>query len=374
MGEERDGGFGLEEELEDNETNEGFEFPPPERKVVTSAYDLSIQTLLEQWEGKILELPEIQRDYVWDDARASRLIESLLLNIPIPVVYFAETAEANYEIVDGHQRIKTVVRYLRNQFRLKALAVLAEYNGKRFFELPEREQRFLRMRTIRAIIISADSHPNMKFEVFERLNTGSIALNAQELRNSLYRGSFNRMLKDLVTDAEFRDLIGTAKPRKRMVDQELILRFFALLDGYPDYRPPLKRFLNEFMDSVRDADQDYLASCQARFSATVTRVAEAFGDGAFRISDAQGKPVEKPVVRALFDAQMLAMAHVTRSDLRNLRPAIATEMAALYRNPEFVESLRRATGDRARVRFRVERVARALSAAGAAPAIPPSWG
>jgi hypothetical protein len=374
MGEDRDGGFGLEEELEDNETNEGFEFPPPERKVITSAYDLSIQTLLEQWEGRILELPEIQRDYVWDDARASRLIESLLLNIPIPVVYFAETADANYEIVDGHQRIKTVVRYLQNQFRLKSLAVLAEYNGKRFFELPEREQRFLRMRTIRAIIISADSHPNMKFEVFERLNTGSIALNAQELRNSLYRGSFNRMLKELVTEPEFRRVIGTAKPRKRMVDQELVLRFFALLDGYPEYRPPLKRFLNEFMESVRDADEGYLASCRTRFTATVGSVDEAFGEGAFRISDARGRPVEKPVVRALFDAQMLTMAHVSSPDLRELRPAIAREMAALYHDQEFVESLRRATGDRARVRYRLERVATALRAAGAAPEIPASWG
>ncbi|MBA3688731.1 MAG: DUF262 domain-containing protein [Chloroflexi bacterium] len=125
-----------------------------------------MHTLVDQWNSEILVLPEIQREYVWDDARASRLIESLLLNIPIPVVYFAETPDAKYEVIDGHQRIRSIVRFLKNQFRLRSLAVLTEYNGKHYFELPEREQRFLTMRSIRAVIIGSDSHPNMKFEIF----------------------------------------------------------------------------------------------------------------------------------------------------------------------------------------------------------------
>src|SRR5215211_717978 len=112
-------------DLGEVEPGESYTFPPPERKVVTQAYDLSIQTLLEQWDNRILELPEIQRGYVWDEARASRLIESLLLNIPIPVVYFAETEDAKWEIIDGHQRIKSIVRFVNNEFALSSLTVLS---------------------------------------------------------------------------------------------------------------------------------------------------------------------------------------------------------------------------------------------------------
>jgi hypothetical protein len=173
-------------DLGEVEPGESYTFPPPERKVVTQSYDLSIQTLIEKWKDQTLQLPEIQRGYVWDDPRASRLIESLLLNIPIPVVYFAEREDAIWEIIDGHQRIRSVVRYVNNEFPLSSLMILGEIAGLRFFQLPSREQRYLLTRTMRAVVLSPESPPNTKFEVFERLNTGSLALNAQELRNSLY--------------------------------------------------------------------------------------------------------------------------------------------------------------------------------------------
>jgi Protein of unknown function DUF262 len=173
-------------DLGEMEGEEDFVFPPTERRLITQPLDLSIQTLLEQWDNKLLILPEIQREYVWDNGKASRLIESLILNIPIPVLYFSETQEAKYEIIDGHQRVRSIVRYLSNEFVLSGVAVLREYKGLRFHQLPDREQRFLRMRTLRTIIISVESHPNMKFEIYERLNTGAILLNAQELRNSVY--------------------------------------------------------------------------------------------------------------------------------------------------------------------------------------------
>jgi uncharacterized protein with ParB-like and HNH nuclease domain len=96
---------------EADEADESEGFPPAERKVVTQSYDLSVQTLKERWDTDELLLPEIQREYVWDNPRASRLIESLLLNIPIPVLYFAETDDAKWEIFDGHQRVRSVVRF-----------------------------------------------------------------------------------------------------------------------------------------------------------------------------------------------------------------------------------------------------------------------
>ena len=136
------------EALEEIEGDEPFDFPPPERKINTQPYDLSVQTLLEQWNDNLLGIPEIQRQYVWDNGRASRLIESLLLNIPVPPLYFAETQDARFEVIDGHQRVQSIARYLSNEFGLSGLQVLAELKGKRFHQIPEREQRYLRTRSL----------------------------------------------------------------------------------------------------------------------------------------------------------------------------------------------------------------------------------
>lgn len=349
-------------ELAENETDESF--PPAERKIITQPYDLSVQTLLDQWHAEALILPETQREYVWDNARASRLIESLLLNIPIPVLYFAETADAKWEIIDGHQRIRSVVRYADNEFALSSLVVLAELKRLRFHQLPEREQRFLKTRTMRAVVISAESHENMKFEIFERLNTGAISLTAQELRNSIFRGPLNRLLHDLARETLFREAIGTKYPRGRMVDEELILRFFAMREGLSGYRPPLKTFLNAYMRDHQSPSDADLQDLRQVFLSTLARLHSIFDDRAFRIADSSGTALENAVNRAVFDAQMLAFSWVADDDLAANRDAILQNLATLYEDEEFLDAISRATGDRARTLFRVTAVTAALRESG----------
>jgi hypothetical protein len=333
-------------DLGEMEGEEDFVFPPTERRLVTQPLDLSIQTLLEQWDNKLLILPEIQREYVWDNGKASRLIESLILNIPIPVLYFSETQEAKYEIIDGHQRVRSIVRYLNNEFVLSGVAVLREYKGLRFHQLPDREQRFLRMRTLRTIIISVESHPNMKFEIYERLNTGAILLNAQELRNSVYRGAFNDLLHQLSRGATFRQMIGTKVPRKRMVDEELILRFFSLHSGLETYRTPLKRFLNNYMQRVRNADPDEIGNLRSTFEGATKMVHTLLGTTAFRVVNHDTGTIEPAVNRALFDAQMISSCWV-ESDVAEIEIArVRRELAGLFGDELFMDSIQRATGDR----------------------------
>ena len=251
----------------ETDSGESFEFPPPERRISTQPYDLSLQTLKEKWDQKELVVPEMQREYVWDSGRASRLLESLLLNIPVPPIYFAERPDSVLEVVDGHQRVSSIVRYLNNEFALSGLGILSEYLRLRFHKLPEKEQSFLKSRSLRAVVIGRDSHPNMKFEVFERLNTGGIALNAQELRNSLFRGALNQTIRRLARECDsFRGTIGSLRPRKRMVDEELILRWFAFRDNFKNYRPPLKRFLNEYMDANKDRGKPWLDEREVHFT------------------------------------------------------------------------------------------------------------
>lgn len=348
---------------EPDESEEQPEFPPAERKLVTNAYDLSVATLLEQWNDDVLVVPKIQREYVWDNGRASRLIESLLLNIPIPVVYFNEKSDATYEIIDGHQRIRSIVRYLANEFALSGIEVLAEYRRKRFHELPAREQRFLRMRILRAIIISHESHPNMKFEVFQRLNTGSVALRAQELRNSMYRGAFNELLKELVAEPTFRAVTGFPKARKRMVDEELILRFFALREGIEDYRPSLKRFLNRHMNAVKDADESQIEEWRNLFVETVAKVERLFGTPAFRFIELETGKMERNLNSALFDAQMLTATFASIPEDLDTSEARAAGQA-LFENQEFLDASRRATGDRSRTHTRVRMMSEAVTSGG----------
>jgi hypothetical protein len=132
--------------------------------------------------------------------------------------------------------------------------------------LPDREQRFLRTRVIRAIIISAESHESVKFEIFERLNTGSVALNAQEIRNSIYRGTLNDFLKELEEESSFRTCIGSRTPRRRLVDRELVLRFLALRERLASYRPPLLRFLNSYMADNQSPPDEFLQEHRSIFS------------------------------------------------------------------------------------------------------------
>jgi hypothetical protein len=254
---------------------------------------------------------------------------------------------------------------LKNEFRLSGLNVLSEFKGLRYHQLPDREQRFLTARMMRAVVISIDSHPNMKFEIFERLNTGAVILNAQELRNSLYRGPFNSLLREIVRDPTYRICIGTSNPRKRMVDEELALRFFALSSDLPNYRPPQKRFLNDYMLSVQHAEQPLLDELETAFVRTVGRIREIWGPAAYKITDGKGRTTERSPNRALFDAQMLAFNLVPVStEVGDFKKEIIREFAKLYRSDEFMDSISLATGDRSRTLYRVSEALRALRSAG----------
>lgn len=337
-----------------------------EMKLATQSYDLSINTLLEQWNDGTLQLPEIQREYVWDNGRASRLVESILLNIPIPVVYFSETEEVQYLIIDGHQRILSIVRYIRNDFPLSGLKILGPLTGKRFNQLPAREQRLLRTRVIRAIIIGADSDDLMKFEVFERLNTGSIALNAQEIRNSTHRGPMNELIRTLVLDKSFRSCIGTTKPRPRFSDNELILRYFALSAGWKSYRPPLKKLLNDYLTKANGYSTSEHFALESDFRNVATLLHAVIGKGAFRVTDSHGQPIDRAVNRALAETQLVTFSWIQNPDfVKQNAKAVVKALGECHASEEFLDTIRRATGDRRRTLRRLQMYIDALRSSGA---------
>jgi hypothetical protein len=318
-----------------------------ERKLVTQPYDLGVKGITDDIKRGRLRLEiEYQRKYVWDLGKASRLIESLLLNVPIPVCYFAEDEGGNYEVIDGLQRLTTIRNYLNNGFPLTGVSVLKELDGLTFSGLAPRDQRRLENRTIRCIVITEESHPDIKFDVFERLNTGAASLTAQELRNCLYRGEFNDRLKTMAETASFTRLIGNYSNR-RMEHEELILRFLALTADLNSYRPPLRQFLNSYMRSNRHGAPD--PRLVNLFEQTCNAVYQAFGDGVFRVEQSR-----RAVHKALFDSIMVATAFADRDALVAASAPVRDARDALLADPDFLASIARATADRARMTGRIE--------------------
>ncbi|GAA4701418.1 DUF262 domain-containing protein [Kocuria gwangalliensis] len=327
-----------------------------DRKLVTQPYDYSIRQLVDEIERGGIRLDvTYQRQYVWDDGKASRLIESLLLNVPIPVVYIAEDDDFSFEVIDGLQRLTTLKRFLADEFPLTGITVLKEIKGKKYNELSPRDQRRLANRTIRCIAITMDSHPDIKFDVFERLNTNVAVLTAQEIRNCVYRGPFNDSIKELGDYDQLNHLVGSSG-RRRMVPAELVLRFFALKDQLNDYRPPLSQFINKYM---RDRRRLALTEDEiALFKDCVNTAVDTFGERAFQVPDRNGI-THNTVHKALFDAVMICLASTNRESLAKAKGAGGLIQNAL-KDTGLRDTLGRATADRKRVFERIRIIGLAM--------------
>jgi hypothetical protein len=335
---------------------------PPDRRLVTQPYDLTVRTIVSQIEDKTLIVqPPYQRGYVWDNGRASRLIESLLMNIPIPPCYFAEEEEGRLAVIDGQQRLYSIWRFVKNHYRLQGLSTLVEYSGKYYRELPEREQRLISGRTIRCIVIAQESHPEIRFEVFERLNTGGMKLTDQEIRNAIYRGNFNELIRQLAEQPRWIEVLNKSHLDRRMRDDELVVRFFAVHDHYKGYQPPLRSFINRYMEMKRNLDKAEKQRLVTLFEHTVDKVKAVFADHAFRIYTDHW---EQQVNRALFDAVMLVFSRLPKEDLIEKRQEIQQALIQLCHTPNFLVSVSRSTADRNSLFTRIRMVSEAMAIVG----------
>lgn len=276
--------------IEETEDDSPLEIAPEKRRVKTEKQDLPVETLV-SWvnRGKMNLQPDFQRNFVWNSGKASRLIESLLLDIPLPVIYVAEEAKRNYSVVDGQQRLTSICSYVNGSFpsgqafKLSGLSVLTELNRKAFSDLDVDLQEAILNFTLRVIVIERDSDPDVKFEVFERLNLGAEKLNDQEVRNCVYRGNYNELLRELATNADLLKILRSEDSHPRMADRQLILRFFAMWrNTHNGYKSPMKRFLNTEMENHRQLESDELATMRQVFEASIKMTYSVFGDNAFR--------------------------------------------------------------------------------------------
>ncbi|MDR3556595.1 MAG: DUF262 domain-containing protein [Syntrophobacteraceae bacterium] len=343
-------------DLNEQEVNDSIlSIPPEKRRLHTETYDFSISTIIDYLESNHIYIPNFQRHYVWTDVQASRLIESLIIQCPIPVIYLSQDKDERLAVIDGNQRIRSLKRYIKNEFMLKGLTSYPELENCRFFELDPRFQRHILNRTLRCIVIMKDTHPQVKFDVFERLNTGAVQLKPQELRHGLYHGKLMDIAEHLAKNKLWSSFF-VIKSNKRMKIEEFILRFFALSQELAKYEKPLSDFLNRFAEKYREPDQDTQTDFETRFKELVENVDRVFGKSAFRIFDKQGQ-IQSAFNAALFDAETLALYNL-RDKLAGAnifnREEFTSKLPDLFTDTVFFPTISRATSDEASMKKRVQ--------------------
>jgi len=344
-----------------------------DRGVLTTPYDAPVRTLITELQEKALVVnPSFQRYSVWNTAKQAKLIESLLLNIPIPVLYFAEDEDGTRVVVDGQQRLRAIEEFYSGTFRLRDLEVLASLNGLRWADLSNKHANIILRRTLRCVVISATSPQTLRFEMFERLNTGGVPLNDQELRNCVFHGRLNNLLKELAINSTWRSALNLKRPDRRMDDMELALRFFAMREILDTYRPPLKEALNNFMRANRNPDDTSLNALRDALLTTVGKVRLVFGSHIFRRirrDERTNSPIwDRNINRAVFDVQMLSLESLASDVLQNRADDVRSAFENLCVNDrEFWESLSLATANRSAVLNRLRRWGRTLADLGLEP-------
>ena len=333
---------------ETTEEEQPIEIPKDKKRVYSDKKDSTIRVLFEQWqEGDLILDPEFQRRYVWDNKKASLLIESVLLEVPIPIIYLTEEADGKLTVIDGQQRLQSLFRFLNNEFKLTGLSVLSHLNGKYFKDLDKNLQRQIKNSTLRVIEIQKESHPDVKFEIFERLNVGAVKLSDQELRNCIYRGKYNDLIKELAEDKDFLSLLGLKEPHKRMYDRELVLHFLAFYNQtYLKYKPPMKQFLNREMENNKNISEEKIKELRHMFKETVSMVKSVFGDKAFRRfipgdeKDPNGRWEIRKINVGLFEIIMFGFSRYNKNQIIPLSDVIREELLHMMTSDkEFIDSI-----------------------------------
>lgn len=316
-------------------------------RVVTETGSYKVSLIKDIFEQQNYNLhPEYQRRITWDNKKRSKLIESFIINIPIPPIFLYEYDYDKYEIMDGLQRISTIVDFYNNKFKLSGLSEWSELNGKTYKNLPEKIREGIDRRQLQVITLlketaaSDERADTIKRLVFERLNTGGVKLQAQEIRNAILNGPGNKLCCDLADNIFFKKLweIPTAAEidseadtfiddelyekkiddeklkrklerhslYKRMYDVELVLRFFAMryLDDF-DYA--LSNLLDDTLIVLNSYGPDELEEMKRIFESTIKKAYDLFGENAFKYF---GDGKWSTPARMIYDPMMIVLSQI----------------------------------------------------------------
>lgn len=345
------------------------EIAPDKRAIRTSSADPEIDSLYGKWKrGRLILQPNFQRQFVWDRAKASRLIESALLAVPLPIVYLAQEKDGKESVIDGQQRLTSFFSFIDGKFpsgevfRLGGLKVFPELKNKTFSDLDESLQDKIRYYQIRAITILHDSDADLRFEIFERLNTGAVPLNDMELRNCINRGSYMQLLKELAADPDFKQLLGFRESDTRMRDVELVLRFASFYHAtYLRYKSPMRHFFNRDMEAYKNITPSQADDLRKAFKNALQIIKSLFGPNAFKrfktgsSSSPSGSWEINKFNASLYDVMMGIFCERDKNQVyAALDPLREGLIDLMVSDQEFIESILIGTSEQTKVRRRFD--------------------
>jgi len=213
--------------------------------------DYAIDFLVQQYRDDEFYIPdEYQRKYIWEDSHKNRFIESILLGLPIPFMFFSDTEDGRCEIIDGAQRTQALEEFMYNDLRLTNLRKLTKLNGFTYQDLPEYFRRKFNKTTMRIIVLSDDTTIEIRQEIFNRINTTGVPARPSEIRRGSYAGPFMDFLKECTENPIFQEVCPVSKiSKKRYEDLELVLRFFAFSNNYQNFIHRVDEFLDEYIEN-----------------------------------------------------------------------------------------------------------------------------
>ena len=334
--------------LSDNEINEKYE--QGERRILLEMNREKLPSFAESLnKPNYMETrPFYQRRDRWDEQKQSRLIESFLMNIPVPPLILYEASYNSYEVMDGQQRITAIQNFYNNKLKLTGLEIWPELEGRTYESLPAKIKDGINRRAISTIVVITESLSDpeeslsLKQLVFERLNTGGVSLSRQEIRNCIYSGKFNELLLKLSENTIFAkawDIPIDDKEElkengfyKKMEDVELILRFFALRD-IDQYTGNLSKYLDNYMmkKSLNFSDEN-IQEFERVFNQTIELVSNIYQDQLFKPFDSKTKTHKSKAYKVYYDAVMISFSNHL-SDYQELitrKSAIIDETISLF--------------------------------------------
>lgn len=319
--------------------------------VYTAQKDFPLSTIREMFDdGDIVTSPDYQRDFVYTPKQSSKLIESILIGIPIPSVYLCQEDDETWSVIDGQQRITSFVYYLENKFPLSGLTELTELNGLYFKNMEKSTQKKLKSSSLSAICILKESQ-ELKYEIFARLNQGAISLKPQELRNCIYRGSYNNMLEELANNKYLPILFHDVNKRKQY--QERILRFFALRN-FTEYNTNFLKTMNEHMYTHQNADDAEITYCKNLFNRTIDIIIQILGSTAFLAVNRDNGKLMTKFSGSVYDSIIIPFSFFNSHDLMAHADEIRNSIEDLrLHNEQYLDSTYVASQTRKKVLGRI---------------------
>lgn len=358
-----DGSTGIENE--EPESSEPITSPFDPSLINVASRPMTIDLLISRMrEGEIDLSPDFQRSQgIWNDGAKSRLIESLLIRIPLPAFYFDATDDEKWVVVDGLQRLTALNRFvIKKDLKLSQLEFLTEYNGKNYDELPRNLQRRISESQVTVYLIEKGTPANVKFNLFKRINTGGLPLSPMEIRHALNQGEATKLLAHLSKSEAFKSATADSIRDERMADRECILRFLAFsLMPYSTYKEDLDTFLNNTMVSLNKMSDSQIKDLKKRFLRTMKWAVDIFGTQAFRRPSQAGR--RSAINKALFEVWSVNLDNLNDAQLRQLverKELLNKKYFDLVENREFDNSISFGTGSANRVKHRFREVERLI--------------